>query len=111
MILILLLSIPALASGLIALTRRRETAASIHVSANLATLAAGAAVAARVWRTHSAISWNLLRADSLSAFMIAIVAFVGAVAGIYATGYIKAEFGVLNFRRARLFYSLFQLFI
>jgi len=111
MILILLLAIPAAASGLISLTRKRATAELIHGSAGIATLIAGGVVVRRVWLSQSAVSWNLLRADSLSAFMIAIVAFVGAVAGIYAIGYMRLEFDRSRFSRVRLFYALFQLFV
>ncbi len=101
MILILLLAIPAAASGLISLTRKRATAELIHGSAGMATLIAGGVVVRRVWLSQSAVSWNLLRADSLSALMIAIVAFVGAVAGIYAIGYMRLEFDRSRFSRSR----------
>ena len=111
MILILLLSIPTVASGLIALTRRRAMAELFHACSSLATLVLGAIVIGIIWLTPSAVQWNLLRADSLSAFMIAIVTFVGAIAGIYAVGYMRLEFDEAHFSRVRLFYALFQLFI
>lgn len=112
MILILLISIPAIASALIAITRKRATAAIIHIAANIATLITGAIVVGRICLTHSVISWNLLRADALSGFMIAIIVFIGAIAGIYAVGYANAEFAPgEGLRRVRLLYALFQLFI
>jgi hydrogenase-4 component F len=111
MILILLLSIPAIASGLIAVSPKRSSAAAIHVFANAAALIVGAFVIGRICLTGAPVSWNLLRADSLSALMIGVVTFIAAVAGIYAVGYINAEFGAGEFRRVRLFYALFQLFV
>src|SRR5438309_813038 len=108
MILVLLLLIPAIAVALISTTRKRVVAELIHTSASILTLAAGAVAIADVWLGQSAVSWNLFRADSLSAFMIAIVVFVAAVAGIYAVGYMRLEFGDDHFPRVRLFYALFH---
>jgi len=111
MILVLLLFVPAVASALIARSRNSSRAALIHVWANIATLIAGLDVVQRVYVTKTEIAWNLLRADSLSAFMIAIITFISAITGIYAVGYVNTEFDSSQFRRARLFYALFQLFI
>jgi hydrogenase-4 component F len=111
MILILLLLIPGVASALIARTEKRSIAALTHVCANLAALIVGAIVIGQVYLSQGEVSWNLLRADSLSAFMVGIITFVGAIVGIYAVGYVNAEFDDTQFRRVRLFYSLFQLFI
>jgi hydrogenase-4 component F len=111
MILILLLFVPGIASALIARSRNRSRAAIIHVCANIATLILGLDVVQRVYVTNAEISRNLLRADSLSAFMVAIITFVGAVTGIYAVGYVNAEFEDRQFRQIRLFYALYQLFI
>jgi hydrogenase-4 component F len=111
MILIVLLLIPGLASALIARSRNRSTAALIHVCASISSLIVGLRVIERVHVTKAEIAWSLLRADALSAFMVAIITFIGAIAGIYAVGYVNAEFGDTVFRKVRLFYSLFQLFI
>src|SRR5262245_19531634 len=111
MILILLLFVPAIASAFIARSRNSSRAALIHVSANIAAFIAGLDVVQRIYVTKTEIAWNLLRADSLSAFMIAIITFIGAITGIYAVGYVNSEFDSSQFRRVRLFYALFQLFI
>jgi len=47
----------------------------------------------------------------LSALLVAIIVFLGAVAAIYAVGYIRAEIDAAHLSRARLFYTLFHLFI
>src|SRR5262245_52405243 len=99
MILIVLLSIPAVASALISIMRKHAATELIHVSASIASLAAGGIVIWKVWPAESTVSWNLLRADSLSAFMIAVVTFVGAIAGAYAIGYMRLEFDANHFSR------------
>jgi len=111
MILILLLFVPAIASAFISRSRNASRAALIHVSANIAAFIAGLDVVQRVYVTKAEITRNLLRADSLSAFMVAIITFIGAIAGIYAVGYVNTQFDSSQFRRVRLFYALFQLFI
>jgi len=111
MSLILLLLVPGIASALIARSENRSRAALIHVYASIAALIVGLDVVQRVYVTKAEISWNLLRADSLSAFMVAIITFIGAITGIYAVGYVNAEFEDKHFRQVRLFYSLYQLFI
>lgn len=111
MILVLLLLIPAVASILISLSRKRRLMELMHASASVGALIVGGIVAAGIWAGQPALSWSLLRADALSAFMIAIVTFVGAVAGIYAIGYMRLEFEGEDLSRVRLFYALFQLFV
>src|SRR2546425_5941134 len=111
MILLLLLSIPSIASAAIMGTRRRRTMEWIHASATVVALIVGASIGTRIWAGEPVVSWSLLRADALSAFMIAIVTFVGAVAGIYAVGYMRLEFDDDHIARVRLFYALFQLFV
>src|SRR6266567_546375 len=111
MMLLLLLSIPAMASGLISLSRKRRVMEWIHASASLGALTVGGVLAVGIRDGASVSSWDILRADALSAFMIMIVAFVGAVAGIYAIGYTRLEFDDGHIARVRLFYALFQLFV
>src|SRR3989454_10805954 len=111
MILLLLLSIPSIASAAIMGTRRRRTMEWIHASASLGALIVGGVLAVGIRDGAPVSSWDILRADALSAFMIMIVAFVGAVAGIYAIGYTRLEFDDGHIARVRLFYALFQLFV
>jgi hydrogenase-4 component F len=111
MILVLLLCIPASASGLIGLSRQRRAMEVIHAAASIGSLVAGGIAAAEIWMNRPVIQWNLFRADALSAFMIAIVTFVSAVSGVYAVGYMRLEYGDDHLGRVRLFYALFQLFV
>src|SRR6266566_4334805 len=111
MIILLLLSIPSVASAAIMGTRRRRTMEWIHASATVVALIVGASIGTRIWAGEPVVSWSLLRADALSAFMIGIVTFVGAVAGLYAVAYMRLEFDDNHLSQVRLFYALFQLFI
>jgi len=112
MMLLSLLLTPLTAAGLIAMTRRRALMELFHTLAGLATLAAGAALVAQVWngRTISAVG-DLFRVDTFSAFMVAMITFLGAVASLYSVGYLRAEFNGDHLPRSRLFFALFHLFI
>jgi hydrogenase-4 component F len=111
MILILLLSIPALASATISMTRKRAIIETIHALASVTAFILGGLVSVLIWMGQPSVSLSLFRADALSAFMIAIVTFVGAISGIYAIGYMRLEFDNNHLSKVRLFYALFQLFV
>lgn len=111
MILILLLAIPCLAAGAIALTKKRSVMEVIHTTACAATVFLGGGVAVWIGVQRSVVQWELFRADALSAFMIGIVTFAAAVSGIYSVGYIRLEYEEGDTRRQRLFYSLFHVFV
>ena len=65
-----------------------------------------------VWNgTVLTAAGDLFRVDALSALMVAIITFLGAIASLYAVGYIRAEFDDAHLSRARLFFALFHLFI
>ena len=69
-------------------------------------------IAVRVWNgAVLTAGGELFRVDALSALMIVIVTFLGAIAALYAIGYIRAELNDAPLSRARLFFALFHLFI
>jgi hydrogenase-4 component F len=113
MILIALLLIPAGAGSVIALLRDRRWIEAIHLLAALATLGAGLAAAMEIWRGVGEIAalGHLLRADALSAVMVVVVSGLGAVAAVYALGYVRSVFDVEHTPQARLFFLLFHVFI
>ena len=112
MMLIGLLLIPLGGAALIALSRRRALMELLHTLATTATLGAGAAAVAQVYRGEvlTAVG-DLFRVDALSALLVAIITFLGAIAAIYAIGYIRAELDGTHLPRARLFFVLFHLFV
>ncbi|MEW6209944.1 MAG: hydrogenase 4 subunit F [Acidobacteriota bacterium] len=113
MILIALLMIPLLAAGLIAIARHRGLIEFLHGVAALGALVAGMTASLRVWRGAGEILalGHLLRVDALSALMIAIITVLGAIAALYAPGYIRAEYDAEHAAKARIFFSLFHVFI
>jgi hydrogenase-4 component F len=107
-----LLLIPLAAAGLIAVTRRRLLIEILHTVAAIATLGAAAAIAVEVWGGKVlTVAADLFRIDALSALMVSIIAFLGAIASLYAVGYIRAELADAHLPRVRLFFMLFHLFI
>jgi hydrogenase-4 component F len=113
MILVILLLIPSVAAGSIALLRNRGLMEAIHALAALTTLGTGVTAAIRVWRGQAEITAldHLLRADALSALMVTLVTLLGAIAALYGVGYMRTEFDAGHTRQARLFFSLSQIFI
>ena len=112
MMLIGLLLIPLAAAALIGLARRRALIELVHTLAGIATLAMGAAIVVQVWNGNvPAAAGDLFRVDALSALMIAVITLLGAIAALYAVGYIRAELNGVHLSRARLFFALFHLFV
>lgn len=112
MMLLSLLLIPLAASGLIAIVRRRALMELLHAVAAMATLGTGAAIVAQVCSgAVLTAAGDLFRVDALSALMVAIITFLGAIAALYAVGYIRAELDDAHLSRVRLFFTLFHLFI
>jgi hydrogenase-4 component F len=112
MMLLSLLLIPLAAAGLIVLTRRRTLMELLNTLAGMATLGAGAAIVAQAWSgAVLTAAGDFFRVDALSALMVAIITFLGAIASLYAIGYVRAELDDTHLPRVRLFFSLFHLFI
>jgi hydrogenase-4 component F len=111
MILLTLLFIPLLAAALIAITRRRAIMEVLHILTAMAVLGAGVTIAAQVWNGEVLAAGDLFRIDALSALMVVIITFLGAIASLYAVGYIRADLDDRHLARVRLFFLLFQLFL
>src|SRR6266542_4128364 len=111
MILLTLLLIPLMAAALIALTRRRAIMELLHAVTAIAVWGAGGAIAVHVWNGEVLVAAVLFRVDALSALMVIIITFLGAIASLYAVGYIRAELDETHLPRVRLFFSLFHLFL
>ncbi len=101
---VLLLAVPLAAAGLLVLTRARA-AIVLHALAAAGTLAAGCVVAAAGLSGRTAVALDgVLRVDALSAWMIALIVIVAALAAVEAPRY--AGHG-----SPRVFYPLFHLMI
>jgi hydrogenase-4 component F len=120
MILIALILIPLLMAGIIAMTRHRAVMEIIHALAAAGCLAVGIIIAARVWRdggreasgaSELVALGGLLRVDALSALIVIVIVLLGAVAAFYSIGYIRAEFDAAHQARARMYFTMFHVFI
>lgn len=116
MILTLLLLIPLLGAGLMALSRRRTVIETLHLVLAIFTLGVGLVAAVQVWQASSTTASltalaGLLRADALSALMIGVITLLAAIVALYARGYIRAAYSDLHLPRVRRFFTLFHLFI
>jgi hydrogenase-4 component F len=101
--LIALLATPLLASGLLALVRDRA-ATVVHGVATLVTTVLAMVVAASVVRHTSLDALDgVLREDALSAWMVALIGVVAALAALEAPHYARGA--------ARRFYPFFHLFV
>ena len=104
MTLVLLLAIP-LAGALVLARCRGAVATAVHGATAALTLAAALAVAVSVYRGSILVGLDgFLRADALSAWMVALVGLVGALAATDAPRYVTEA-------TARRFYPLFHLFV
>ena len=81
---VVLLAVPLTAAGLLALVRGRA-ATVVHALAAASTLAAGCVVATAGVSGRTAVALDgILRVDALSAWMIALIVVVAALAAVEA---------------------------
>ncbi len=113
MTIIVLLLIPLLASAATALLRNPRRMEMVYLFSAAGMLVAAVSLAADVLRTGSA-SWSngFLYADSLSALVVLLTAFVYFISAPYAVGYLRrdARLGEEGRAQLRMYYSLTPLF-
>jgi hydrogenase-4 component F len=104
MTLVLLLAIPLLGAGVLAVTRGPR-ASALHGALAALTLGAALAVAVAVYRVGAVTALDgFLRADALSAWMVGLIGVVSALAAVEAPRYVTGA-------SAARFYALFHLFV
>src|SRR5258708_7438378 len=105
MTIIVLLLIPLLASAATALLRNPRRMEMVYLFSAAGMLVAAVSLAADVLRTGSA-SWSngFLYADSLSALVVLLTAFVYFISAPYAVGYLRrdARLGAALFAQSRV---------
>ncbi|MCZ7357291.1 MAG: hydrogenase 4 subunit F [Candidatus Methanoperedens sp.] len=109
-----LLLAPVLTCILCFFTRTRKQVETVSLTGSIATLILGLVLVAQVYKNNIIISWtNALFADMFSAFIVLIVSIVGFVASLYSVGYMghELEHGTIDFRRLRIYYGLFHVFM
>ena len=83
----------------------------LHGVSAMTTLSAAAAIALEAWNGNLIVAGgDLFRVDALSVLMVAIIALLGAIASLYAVGYIRANSDDAHLPRVDCF-ALFHVFI
>ncbi len=115
--LVVLLIAPLLAALITFLAPRRWIAELATCLGGLVSLLAAIAIVADILaRGHTSALGDWLYADALSGLTALVTAFVGAVASVYAVGYLRADMREQDtshgsgLRQVRHFYALFNLF-
>lgn len=109
-----LLLAPVLTCILCFFTKTRKQVETVSLTGSVATLLLGLILVAQVYKNNIIISWtDALFADTFSAFIVLIVSIVGFVASLYSVGYMghELEHGTMDFRRLRIYYGLFHIFM
>ncbi len=109
-----LLIVPLLTGIVCFFTRTKKQAETVSLIGSIITLIIGLDLVFQVFNVGIIVSWtDVLFADAFSAFIILIVSIVGFVASVYSIGYMGFEFkhGTMDFRKLRLYYTLFHLFM
>lgn len=92
MLLPAILAVPLVAAPASFFARGRRLMESVNLAAFAALFVLAVALVARVLRTGAISAWDgFLRADSLSALVVLLTAFVGLVCSIYAVGYFRED--------------------
>ena len=92
MLLFAILAIPLAAGAISFAARNRRAMEAINLGAFAALFLMAAALAAQVLRAGTVSLWNgFLAADSLSALVVLLTAFVALVCSVYAVGYFRED--------------------
>ncbi len=122
MILLAILAVPLAAGGLSFAARKRPAMEAINLGAFTVLFFLAVALVARVLRMGSISAWNgFLRADSLSALVVLLTAFVALICSVYAVGYFRDDernrvfeedlLGEVTISKLRKYYALTPLFV
>src|SRR5712691_123875 len=122
MILLAILAVPLAAGGLSFAARKRPAMEAINLGAFTVLFFLTVALVVRVLQMGSISAWNgFLRADSLSALVVLLTAFVALICSVYAVGYFRDDernrvfeedlLGEVTISKLRKYYALTPLFV
>jgi hydrogenase-4 component F len=112
--LLLVLGVPLLGAGVLAVLGHRRSAPEVNVLVSLATLVAAALLVVRVIRHGTMLVWReQFFIDPFNVFLVALTAFVGLTTALFSRPYMRIEEhrGRVNAQRLRLYHSMYQLFM
>jgi hydrogenase-4 component F len=110
---VLVLALPLVGAGVLALVGHRPYAPLLNVAASTATFLAAAALTMRVIASGPLLALNRqFLVDPFNVFLVALTAFVGMTTSLFSRPYMRIEeqHGRLTPARLRLYHSMFQLF-
>jgi hydrogenase-4 component F len=111
--LLILLCVPLSGALLLAVVGERDWAPEANSAMSLGTLAAAAALTARVIGGGPLLALHeQFFVDPFNVFLVALTAFVGFTTSLFSRPYMRVEqhHGRVNRARLRLYYSMYQLF-
>ena len=112
--LLILLGFPLTGSLLLALIGERDWAPEANVAVSAGTFAAGAWLTWRVVSGGPLLVWHeQFFIDPFNVFLVALTTLVGLTTTLFSRPYMRIEagHGRVNYRRLRLYHSMFQLFM
>ncbi len=111
--LFLVLGIPLLGSGILALFGHRDFARNINVAFSLGTFVAACLLTAQIIADGPVLVWHdQFFIDPLNVFLVTLTAFVGLTTAIFSRPYMRVEqdHGKMTSPRMRLYHGMYQLF-
>ncbi|PLZ02185.1 hydrogenase 4 subunit F [Burkholderia sp. WAC0059] len=111
---LLVVGLPLLAAGCLALVGQRDGAGALNVGFCLATLVAALALAVRTaLHGPTVVLDRLFYIDPLNVFLVSLTAFVGWTTAMFSRPYMRIERdrGRMTPARMRLYHAMYQLFL
>src|SRR3990167_9553657 len=110
---ILIIGLPILASIIAFLAKKRAICEAAAVIAGGTALIAAVSAALKVSSEGAYSPNDYFSIDALGAIIITLIAFIGLAAALYSISYLKKETtkGIIDFKKTRLYFILFNLFI
>ena len=111
--LILIIGSPIIASISSFFSSKRKACETATIIAGAVALAAALFAALKVSSEGTYSPNDYFSIDALGAIIIALIAFIGFIAALYSTAYLRRETekGIIGFEKVRLYFILFNLFI
>ena len=111
--LILIIGSPIIASIASFFSSKRKDCETATIVAGAVALAAALFAAQKVSSEGTYSPNDYFSIDALGAIIISLIAFIGFIAALYSTAYLRRETekGIIGFEKVRLYFILFNLFI
>lgn len=111
--LILIIGSPIIASIISFFASKRKACETATIISGAVSLAAALSSALKVSSEGTYSPNDYFSIDALGAIIITLITFIGLIAALYSTAYLRKETekGIIGFEKVRLYFILFNLFI